>query len=399
MAPVALATVRLLAAAVLVWGPTTDTSAELTGWDVERFVEIADAPGRPYADREVEYPPGALGLAEVAAGATLPTAHARVVALALVADVAALALLWTGHGRRVALTWWALTTPLLALTYVRFDLWAVALAVGALVAARRGRGVVGAIAMGLAFWVKSWPVVLVTGALAGGRRRAVLLAAGPVVALAVWVAVWGPDGPRQVADFRGAAGWHVESVAGSLARLVDPSPVALEAGSYRFGTVPGPVAMLLRALTVGALVAIAWRARRAPDDERAEALAAVAAVSALLATSLLLSPQFLVWATPWIAVLWTVGERGVAAPAAAAAWVTATVLAVAAPPTLGDPLPQAALLARDGLLVAGGLVAFHRLGRPGGQAIDGEPRHTGSERTRSSTTWTAWRRPSTTARR
>lgn len=395
-----LALARLATAVVLVAGPTTDSAEELRGWDVERFVEIAEAPGRPYVDHPVEYPPAALGLGELVAAPTLPASLDRVVALALVADVVVLVLVRVGYGRRAAVTWWVVTAPLVPLSYVRFDLWAVAFAVAALVAARRERWGLGAAALGVAFWVKSWPAVLVVGAVTGRRwDRAAALAVGPVLALAVWVAVWGPEGPQQVAGFRGAEGWHVESVAGSVARLLDPSPVALESGSYRFGAVPAWTSTLLRAVTALALASIALRAARAPDGERSEALAAQAAVAALLTTSLLLSPQFLVWATPWTAVLWARGDRGTAAPAVGAAWVTALVLATWPPPALGDPLPQAALLARDVLLVTGGVLAWRRLGGPGGQAIDGDPRHIGSDRTRSSSRWAVWRTPSTTAAR
>ncbi len=54
--------VLVAAAAVLVAGPWTDQATELAGWDVARFQQMADEPGRPYADHEVEYPPGSVVL-------------------------------------------------------------------------------------------------------------------------------------------------------------------------------------------------------------------------------------------------------------------------------------------------------------------------------------------------
>jgi hypothetical protein len=77
-------------------------------------------------------------------------------------------------------------------------------------------------------------------------------------------------------------------------------------------------------------------------------------VAALLATAPLLSPQFMLWLTPWAALLLLDRAKSVPAPVVvtgAAALITGATLALFGPPRLAEPLPAMALALRNALLL------------------------------------------------
>ena len=98
--------VRVAAAAVLVAGPWTNEPSELAGWDVACFQQLADEPGRPYADHEVEYPPGSVVLIEALAGGGVVRTHRLLVTLSLAVDLGVAALVQRLGGDRAATGSW-----------------------------------------------------------------------------------------------------------------------------------------------------------------------------------------------------------------------------------------------------------------------------------------------------
>jgi hypothetical protein len=367
---VLLVLARAVVALALAAGPWTDQPTELDGWDVARFQAMADAPGRHYLDHAVEYPPGSVVIIEALAVSDVVTTHRLLVAGGLVVDLGIAAALAHWWRRPVALAYLALGLPLLPMGYVRLDLWAAAAAVAGGVALARRRPVLFGSAVTVGAMIKLWPVLLVAPALALGRRREAGWATGSLaVAGLVWLACagWSLDPVDQVISLRGATGWHVESVGGSLTALVTGAEPELQLDAFRIGVLDGRLVLVGRVITAAAVAALVVAGRRATagagTSDTPPELAAVimlGSVAALIITAPLLSPQFLLWLTPWAAVL--IGnqvagggptvDRWPAAATTGAVLITAATLAAFGPPHLHHPVAATALLVRDGLLVA-----------------------------------------------
>ena len=122
----------------------------------------------------------------------------------------------------------------------------------------------------------------------------------------LWVAVFGAGALWQVANYRGASGWQIESVFGAAVRLTTGGPIRIEAGAIRVGQTSRLDLLGLRAMTV-LLVTLVWvlGRRRRIDPAGGPALASVAI---LLLLSPVASPQYVVWLLPWAAI--TAAERG-----------------------------------------------------------------------------------------
>lgn len=379
--------VRLAVAAFLVAGPATDDASELAGWDAERFQEIADRDEPAWSGQPVEYPPGSVVILDGLAGDDVVATHRHLVALSVIVDLAVAWGLWRRAGRPTGRAYLLLGLPLVPLGYQRLDTLVTALAAVAALALlagatadsprerRRwvGPGVaadgVAATAIAAGALTKIWPAVLVATAAVLGRRRAAVGALGLMAfAGAAWLLAVGAgvDPVDQVLSLRGATGWHVESVPGALVALVGDAEPRKELDAFRIGTLrPGLVtAGRVAALAAMGLLAVAghrrWRAGGpAGAPQRVLGLTTLGAVAALLVTAPLLSPQFLVWTTPWAALLVT-GRRD-AGPgpdrwpiglAAAAAMLTGLTLTAFGPAGLAATIPAALLTARNLVLVA-----------------------------------------------
>ena len=363
--------VLLVAAGTLIFGPWTDETAELAGWDAERFQEIADRQVPAWSGTPVEYPPGSVVVFDAVAGSSVVGTNRALVVLAVVSTAVAALALWRGDSARAAKAFLVFGLPLTAIGLVRLDPLVTALAVVAAVAVLSERGrrpraeAVFALAVTAGAMVKIWPVLLVAGALATRRHRAAgaAVAAGGVAGL-VWLG-WVGDGlepVRQVLALRGATGWHVESVPGSIVALLGDEAPRLELNAFRIGHLSPAVVTIGRALAVGTILALVSTARRrnrpATSAESAVwtdrdrlALTMLGATAALIATAPLLSPQFLIWLTPWAALVAT-GEAGRAAKAAAgltgaAVVLTGLALTLFAPPDLADPFPAVLITVRN----------------------------------------------------
>jgi hypothetical protein len=248
----------------------------------------------------------------------------RLVFIAFVADLAAAAAVWWGWGRRPAVVYLVLGVPLLSFLYQRFDLVSVAIAAwGVALVERREDDVGGGIALGSAVMLKLWPLAIAPVMLVRRRWRAIAAAAGVclVVGLA-WLLAAGPKGPVQVLSFRGARGWSAESIEGNLLWLASRGTPILEEGAMRIGTAPAWAKGLLLAGLLGYEVVV-WRRAGAEARDPAGG-ACLAAVTAVLVFSPLISEQYAAWLLPWAAVAFDGdrAERKVAAIAASAIVLT-----------------------------------------------------------------------------
>ncbi len=360
VAALALQFAALLALTV---GPWTNEPAELSGWDVERFQTIAEEPGRAWVDQAVEYPPGSVVLIEALAIGDVVSTHRLLAITSFLVLAATTALLYRAVGVIGAAAFVVLGTPLIPGGLVRFDLWAAGLGAAALIAlwqpTSRSR-IVGPAAIVIGAAIKIVPIVILPIAI--GRRQwrvvATTIVFGFSAVIAWFVFVGGTaegfDAIDQVVSLRGTTGWHVESIPGALVALVTGEEARLEQNAYRIGTVSPLVSTVGRLVFAAVtLVLIALRLRTG-SNRSCDAAMAVALIATLLTTAPLLSPQFLLWLTPFAAMV--AAEQGWRHPivlvTGATTLITGLTLAIFGPPGV-DAWPAALLLtARNGLLIA-----------------------------------------------
>ena len=273
----------------------------------------------PYRDIAIDYPPGALP-------AFLPAAWPRggiaPFELAMLACGVALVVLLALAGAGSPGLLLAGLSPLLIgdLLRTRFDLWPAALVTGAFVALLADRHRVGWALLGAAVAAKGYAICLLpVAAVWTARRRggAELIRAGawgaavvaaafvPLAVLAphgMWVSVWGQlSRPLQV-----------ESLAGALLIAAGHPRIAAGHGSDNIAGAGGGV--LGAAVAVVGLGVLVWCwvtfARGEPTRARCCRYAA-ASLCAFVAFGKVLSPQYLIWLLPLVALV--PGRRGVAA--------------------------------------------------------------------------------------
>ena len=359
----------------------------------------------PYAQVPVEYPPLANLIFLVApSGGTVAeyerwfsTAMIAATVGAAVATTAAAAAYWRSLGRALAtaVAYAALTLCCGALAVNRYDaVVALVIAVTLLLLAHRA-WLPAAVGLGLGFALKLTPALLVPLLLVlQTTRRKALLAFGVfAVAAAVPFLPFFVHDPGSVAypfTYHAHRPLQVESVLGTpwvLGVLAGGERPALVSsfGSKNFST-PGanlvakasPWLLLVAAAGVYLLV---WRRREAL--RRTPGLVPVAALSVLLVAicaSKVLSPQFLIWTFPLLALCAVHPSR--LAKAAGSAGILATLLTQVEFPARYwrlvalEPGPLSILAARNLLLVAGAVlavvaVARVRPGEAGGGAQPG----------------------------
>ena len=342
--------------------------------DVRRYHRIATHRGVPYRDFEVEYPPLTLAAIDLLNGHDVRESTVNLMWSQLGLDVAIAAVIAWAWGRRAMVAYLVLGLAFLwyPFLYLRLDLLSVLLAVLALALVKRRHSLAGGAGLAVACFAKIWPAALVPRLLAKGHR--VGMAAFAVVGaagLALWVALAGTGGPEQVLTFRGADGWQIESTVGSLVHTFGSAPARMEQGAMRAGIVP-EFARLGLPLLGFALVGLVWwlAARsRSQEDRVLDGLAPLGAVTALLVTATILSPQYVSWLLPFAAVAWAGGERTVAALTAVAAFLSTLGLDLVKELNAGQSFPAAVVLARNVVLVTLLVVVIARIvgigrGRP-----------------------------------
>ena len=306
--------IRILTAALAIHAVAFVISAAQSArpaGDFDRYYEIGSTPGRPYVDYQVEQPIGTLLIFKSLA--RLPRGRASfglgVVALDLIGDAIILASLVWGWGL-VAAAYCAVTVvPILGLFFNRIDSWSTAAAILAVAAWRRNCPLALGIALAIGAAFKLWPLVLAPLLVVPWRDRRSLLAlaaftatAATLAGAALWLA--GANSVFQVLTFRGARGWQIESLVGSIIHVASPRTLRLESGSWRIGATSGPVAI---AMFLAAAPICLWSTWRGARLNRIGA-GWLASVSALLLLSALLSAQFVIWLAPAAAIAWAEGE-------------------------------------------------------------------------------------------
>ncbi|MBV8194376.1 MAG: DUF2029 domain-containing protein, partial [Candidatus Dormibacteraeota bacterium] len=229
--------------------------------DIGRYQEIVTG-GVPYRAQAVEYPPIAVLILE-ALHLIAPQRDAfgfAVITTMVLAEAALCVLIWRQFGRGPGFVFVALDTLLYAILLPRIDVLPTLFA-AVFVASLGTRPVTAATAWVAAVGTKLWPLALAPLVLARrqGRVRTVVVASVGVVALVIgWAVVGGVTAFIDVVTYRGAKGWEIESVIGSVVRAVTGAVVQQQQGAARIGVVPpilGP-ALLAAGAAAGLLLCI-----------------------------------------------------------------------------------------------------------------------------------------------
>jgi uncharacterized membrane protein len=283
----------------------------------------------PYRDFFLEYPPGALAvfLPPAVFGSSHYNAAFKVLmAVCGVATLFVLALLL----ERLRVEPWRLWTAMLLfaispvalgpISLNTYDAWPALLTVTALLLLIGGRATVAFALLGVAFAAKVYPVVLLPPALVfvwrtGGRERAYRAVAafvGVAVVIIVPFLALAPHGLTESFRAQAARSLQVESLGGSVLAAADrlglyDATVVHRTGhavSYDLvGSLPQALAALSSALQVAAVVVVSWLYARGRDRPQRLGFAFAAAVIGFLAFTRFFSPQYLVWALPFVLLL------------------------------------------------------------------------------------------------
>ena len=279
----------------------------------------------PYRDFFLEYPPGALPsfvVPALAASEDFTPAFKLLHILfgcALVACVSVtLALLDASRTRLYAATALAATTPLILGPTVlnRYDLWPALLTAAGLAALVAGRSALGPALLGVATVAKGYAIVLLPLALVyvwrrRGReqaKRSLIAAAVAVTVVMLPFAALGPGGLKHSVWIHLRRGLHIESLAGSVLAAADRLGLYTAHVFNGFaieleGTLPSVAAAVSTLIQIAALGAV-WVvfARGEPSRQRL-VTASVAAITAFVAFGKVLSPQFIIWLVPLVALV------------------------------------------------------------------------------------------------
>jgi Glycosyltransferase family 87 len=278
----------------------------------------------PYRDFAVEYPPGALAafVAPTFFGRNYDETFWWMMGALGVAGLACVALSRAGP----AAVGFVAISPLLIGSYLptRFDLWPTALLVAALVCLLRDRHRLGWALLGAAFTVKLFPFVVVplaaiwTARRAGRRELCYCLAIGAAVVAAVFgpFAILAAHGLYESLWGEFSRPLQIESLPAAVIMTFGHPHVILSHGSLNLSG-EGALAAIVTAASAISLLAIWVAFARGPIDAARFARLAAACVCAFVAFGKVLSPQFMIWLVPLVAL--TRGRRGFAAASLLAA--------------------------------------------------------------------------------
>ena len=393
-------------------------------WDVQgreagdvfiyaRYAQEIEDGALPYRDVFVEYPPGALPVIVLPALVTRgPSAYMQAFVSLMVVFVALTAVLGHALARTLGSGAWAALVPagltasvpllLGPVTLHRFDFFLAALVAIALLLALKGRLALASAALAVAVLAKLYALVLLPlllgaawhRARARGVARAAAAFAVVVLAVTAPFLVLAPDGLVESARYQASRPLHVEALSGSLVLALRELvgfdlDLDFAAGSAGVGGARGELARLPLTVLLVAALALVWR--RGLDLCRSKhglAVAAAGAVTVITLLSHVLSPQFLIWLVPLVALLpgwlgiWAIGLY-VAALVASNWWFPELYVRAA---RQEDGSAVAVLVARNLLLVALLVVVLAAVLRSPVPAIPGDgdlrPSQAGAERAR-----------------
>jgi hypothetical protein len=335
--------------------------------DFDNYYHIGTKPGRPYLDFPVEFPVAAAQVFRTIA----PLAGSRqrfgilMLMLNVATDAAIVATLGWGWGVTAAACYAFVAIPLLDLFLLRMDLWSTALATLAVAAWCRGRPSLAAVSIAAGAAFKLWPLAFLPLLLVPHRNRinlkpiATAIVAGAAV-LCGWLWVAGPLGLYQVLTFRGARGWEIESTIGAVWMLFEQSTMRVETGAWRIGSTVGPITILL--FVFGALPCL-WMIWRGARTGRLGA-GWSGGISALLAMSALLSPQFAAWIAPAAGVAWAEADGRTAVLTGLVVFLTNLEYKSFNPLLHGQTRALLTLLLRNVFLIAFAIYTAWRLAGP-----------------------------------
>ena len=372
----AVLAVHAIVAILVLNGTPTPTS------DFGRYYEIAATPGRPYVDFEVEHPIATLVLFRTLAHTArdLAAFAHRVVLVNAVADASIVAALWWAWGVAAAAVFAVAVLPVVDLLFARIDLWSMAAATIAVAAWTRNRRSAAGIAVAAGAALKLWPLMFVMLLVIdpvrrGLRERFYNFAPSGILTFALTAAafagaMWliaGIAGFWEVLTFRGARGWQIESMVGSVLHAATALPPRLESGSWRIGATTGGVTIVMFALAAPACL---WSIARGAATGRI-GTAWLAGVSSLLILSALVSAQFAGWLAPGAAIAWAEGDRRSASLAGTAILLTGIFWKSYGSVVEGRALMPEVVVGRNAVLAALAIAALRALARP--QPRRGDP--------------------------
>ena len=299
----------------------------------ERYGEAIEDGAVPYRDIRPEYPPGALPAFVVPALLSDDEAGFRhvfewLMAAFGVATVALAAVTLRGVGasreRTAAALGFLAVFPLLlgSVVLTRFDLFPIALAVGALAALVHERDRLGFALLGAAVAVKFFPGVLVPVALAytwrrRGRREALVclaIFAAVIALLFLPFLVLAPEGFARSIGHQLSRPLQIESLGSALylaAHHVVGLGVEMRSGHGSQNLHATGTGLAALVFGVVQLAVLAWIWLRRPTGKEELLRWSAAAVVAFVALGKVLSPQFLIWLAPLVPLVG--GLRGLRA--------------------------------------------------------------------------------------
>lgn len=299
----------------------------------------------PYSDIGFEYPllaapvialPGLVSL-DLNTYRLVFAALAFTLALALLLSTERLAALTRGDQRRALIALASLPVLTGALIRTHFDLAPVVCLVAGIVAVVGTRPRVGFVLLGVGGALKAFPLLAVPMAVAWligrGRGREALVGAA-LASVTVAVAIGGavalsPDGAWEAVDYHLERPVQIESIPATVLNAIEalggraPESVNSHKSDGLEHPGAGAIETACSVLLLGLLALLTLVAHRVADP-RALALSALGAVAAFATLGKVLSPQFMLWLGPLVALAWAWRMQALAACAATA--IAATLL-------------------------------------------------------------------------
>jgi hypothetical protein len=194
--------------------------------------------------------------------------------------------------------WLALMIPMLPLALFRNDAFSVLLTLGAILWAMAGREGASLLTAVAGVLTKVWTAALLPINWWRGKRRAsVLLGVAAVSALVI-------NFSPPVQAIQESAGLHTETLSGSVigfARLLQGLDLGLSRGATAYIAAPR-FALLVNIACGGAVVLVARKATRHKFDWYRAWMVLGALTASLIVASPFLSPQYLIWLFPFLAI-------------------------------------------------------------------------------------------------